>query len=73
MRRLFIAVTAATLAVAPGIGGAQESDSDGGQTAEELCQEYCGEKAAERCDDLDSFRCGAYILGCLAGCGMKHL
>jgi hypothetical protein len=37
------------------------------------CTEYCGDKAAEKCDDVTSTWCNAYILGCLAGCGIAHL
>lgn len=37
------------------------------------CTEYCGEKAAEKCDDIDSFECGWYIAGCLAGCHIARL
>lgn len=69
MRRIIIALTAASLVTATGPGWAQDSEKTNG----EYCQEYCGEKAAERCEDLDSFRCGAYILGCLAGCNLKQL
>lgn len=71
MRRLIIAIVAASFVAVPETGLAQEAP--GGKTGAELCQEYCGEKAAERCEDLDSFRCGAYILGCLAGCNLKRL
>lgn len=71
MRRLIIAIVAASLVAVPETGRAQ--DSAGGKTGAEFCQEYCGEKAAERCEDIDSFRCGAYILGCLAGCNLKQL
>lgn len=39
----------------------------------EPCTEYCGEKAAENCDDIDSFECGWYIVGCLAGCNLARL
>ena len=35
------------------------------------CSDYCGEKAAENCDDIDSWRCNLYIAGCLAGCNVK--
>ena len=37
------------------------------------CTEYCGEKAATKCDDVASTWCNAYIVGCLAGCGITHL
>lgn len=39
----------------------------------ETCSDYCGDRAAEECDDLDSFECGFYILGCLAGCNIARL
>lgn len=71
MRQLLITITAASLLAMPGPGQAQ--DSRAGKDGGELCQEYCGERAAERCEDIDSFRCGAYILGCLAGCNLKRL
>lgn len=37
------------------------------------CPEYCGERAAAECDDIESFECGWYILGCLAGCNIARL
>ncbi|TFG63293.1 MAG: hypothetical protein E4H28_06590 [Gemmatimonadales bacterium] len=37
------------------------------------CTEYCAEKAVEKCDDVTSTWCNAYIVGCLAGCGISHL
>ena len=37
------------------------------------CTEYCGERAAADCDDLESFRCSFYIMGCLAGCNIARL
>ena len=32
------------------------------------CEDICGEKAAEKCENIDSMKCAAYIAGCLAGC-----
>ena len=32
------------------------------------CEDICGEKAAANCEDIDSLKCGAYIVGCLSGC-----
>jgi hypothetical protein len=32
------------------------------------CEDICGEKAAANCEDIDSMKCGAYIIGCLSGC-----
>lgn len=37
------------------------------------CEDVCADKAVERCDDLDSVKCGAYIAGCLLGCSMGQL
>ncbi|NIN72456.1 MAG: hypothetical protein GTO46_11175 [Gemmatimonadetes bacterium] len=37
------------------------------------CEDVCADKAVERCDDLDSVRCGAYIGGCLLGCSVGQL
>lgn len=37
------------------------------------CEDICADKAVERCDDLDSVKCGAYIAGCLLGCSMGQL
>ncbi|UCF18787.1 MAG: hypothetical protein JSU87_12710 [Gemmatimonadota bacterium] len=32
------------------------------------CEDICGERAAEKCENIDSMKCAAYIAGCLAGC-----
>ena len=37
------------------------------------CTVYCGKLAAQKCDDVASSKCSAYIVGCLAGCGVAHL
>ncbi len=37
------------------------------------CEDYCGEKAAANCDDIDSFGCAMYIVGCLVGCSVQQL
>ncbi len=37
------------------------------------CTEHCGERAAAHCEDIDSFECGFYILGCLAGCRISKI
>lgn len=37
------------------------------------CTEYCGKKAAERCEDIQSLRCLWYMAGCLAGCKIALL
>lgn len=41
--------------------------------AQDDCVEYCAQKAVEKCDDVTSTWCNAYIVGCLAGCGISHL
>jgi hypothetical protein len=41
------------------------------EKAKVSCSDYCGEKAAENCDEIDSWRCNLYIAGCLAGCNVK--
>ena len=38
------------------------------EKAKTSCTDYCGEKAAENCEEIDSWRCNLYIAGCLAGC-----
>ncbi len=37
------------------------------------CEDICADKAAARCEDIDSVKCGAYIAGCLLGCSMGQL
>lgn len=37
------------------------------------CDVYCGEQAAQNCDDVDSLECGWYIVGCLAGCNLAKI
>ena len=37
------------------------------------CEDICGEKAAATCEDIDSFKCAAFITGCLAGCSVGKL
>jgi hypothetical protein len=37
------------------------------------CEDVCADKAVERCEDLDSVKCGAYIAGCLLGCSVGQL
>lgn len=37
------------------------------------CEDICGGKAAATCEDIDSFKCAAYITGCLAGCSVGKL
>lgn len=66
MRRLLIAF--AVLSLLSATGPRPEA-----LPASQPCDEYCGEKAAEECDDLESYSCGFYILGCLAGCNLARL
>lgn len=69
MRRLLLcAAAAALLGVGPPAAGARTATE-----AEADCVAWCGEKAAEKCDDVTSTWCNAYIIGCLAGCGVAHL
>jgi hypothetical protein len=51
------------MAAAAAIGLAQPSPA-----LADSCEDICGEKAAANCEDIDSLKCGAYILGCLSGC-----
>ncbi len=51
------------MAAAVGFGLAQPSPA-----LAESCEDICGEKAAANCEDIDSLKCGAYIVGCLSGC-----
>lgn len=37
------------------------------------CPDYCGQKAADRCSDINSWECTWYIAGCLAGCNLRKL
>lgn len=69
MRNLTAAGALFALAVLGTLGGhvpvarAQEVD----------CRDYCGQRAALRCDSIDSWECGWYIVGCLAGCNIRNL
>lgn len=68
MRRLAMAITALVLASGLTAPAATEA-----RAAEVSCSDYCGEKAAIRCDSIDSWECGWYIAGCLAGCNLRNL
>ncbi len=37
------------------------------------CEDLCGELAAKNCDNIDSFKCAMYIMGCLVGCSVEKL
>ena len=66
MRRWTMAVTALALAAGltqPLAREARARDVD--------CTDYCGNKAALRCVSIDSWECGWYIAGCLAGCNLS--
>ena len=41
------------------------------EKAKTSCSDYCGEKAAQNCEEIDSWRCNLYIAGCLAGCNVN--
>ena len=41
------------------------------EKAKTSCSDYCGEKAAQNCEEIDSWRCNLYIAGCLAGCNVS--
>ncbi len=69
MRKMILGLAALiTLAGSPPGADARTAKED---TVE--CVNYCGDKAAEKCDDVTSTWCNAYIVGCLAGCGIAHL
>jgi hypothetical protein len=58
--------------VAAVAGGSTMADAEVARERDD-CIEYCALKAVERCDDVTSTWCNAYIVGCLAGCGISHL
>lgn len=67
-RRLAAAIAALTIAgVATGVTPSEAL----AEKATVSCSDYCGEKAAANCEDLESWRCNLYIAGCLAGCNVK--
>jgi hypothetical protein len=37
------------------------------------CEDICAEKAVARCENIDSFKCSAYIAGCLSGCSFGKI
>jgi hypothetical protein len=53
------------------LGGEGQIPAATARTVE--CPDYCGERAAEHCDRIDSWGCTWYILGCLAGCNIAQL
>jgi len=66
MKRLWLVLALAALSVPPPSLTAR-------QVGPAQCQDYCGERAAGHCDRIDSWNCGWYILGCLAGCNIASL
>ena len=54
-------------------GGPPRADARTAAGADVDCTVYCAAKAVEKCADVTSNWCNAYILGCLAGCGISHL
>ena len=70
MRRIMLALAAATVVAAGSPVGVAEA-ARAREAAD--CRDWCAEKAAEKCDDVSSTWCNAYIVGCLAGCGISHL
>ena len=54
-------------------GGPPRADARTATVTGADCTVYCAAKAVGKCDDLTSNWCNAYILGCLAGCGISHL
>lgn len=69
MRRIMLALAAALVASGPPAGVAEAARVE----AAADCRVWCAEKAAEKCEDVQSTWCNAYILGCLSGCGISHL
>lgn len=67
MKRILALAVAAAF-----VGGASLANAKV-SSAPEDCTEYCAGKAVEKCDDVTSTWCNAYIVGCLAGCGVSHL
>ena len=67
-RRLTAALAALTLAGF--VTGAAPPEALA-EKAKVSCSDYCGEKAAENCEDIENWRCSLYIVGCLAGCNVN--
>ena len=69
MRRRILGLMALVVLAA----GPPRADARTATEANVDCAEYCAEKAVKKCFDLTSNWCNAYIIGCLAGCGISHL
>ncbi|HSM09795.1 MAG TPA: hypothetical protein VLA33_12390 [Gemmatimonadota bacterium] len=67
MRRILLALAAAFIAAGPPTGVAEAA------RVQLDCRDWCAKKAAEKCKDVSSTWCNAYIAGCLGGCGISHL
>lgn len=37
------------------------------------CTDHCADRAAQYCEDIDSWKCSVYIWGCLAGCNVNKI
>ncbi len=61
------------IALAVVAGGPPRADARTATVAEADCTVYCAAKAVQKCDSVTSNWCNAYIVGCLAGCGISHL
>lgn len=70
MRRIVTAGALLALATVTG-GGSGVRRADAALKID--CPNYCGERAAARCDNIDSWECTWYIVGCLAGCNLRNL
>lgn len=68
MKRATMAATA--LALAAALTGPLAPDA---RAAAVDCTDYCGQRAAIRCESIDSWECGWYIAGCLAGCNISSI
>lgn len=69
MRRAILTLSAVSVLAASGPGVPEAL----ARREASFCPRYCGKKAAAHCDDIDSWDCGWYILGCLAGCNLARL
>ena len=67
MRRIVLALAAGFVAVGPPANVAEAA------RAQADCKDWCAQKAVEKCEDVSTTWCNAYIVGCLAGCGISHL
>ena len=72
MRR-FLTMAAAVAAFTAVTPGSRPVIAEAAVAQKVECTDYCGERAAEKCDRIDGWRCTWYILGCLAGCNIAQL